>query len=148
MGDNIKRLCPALSNVLMIGDKRKYNVALVSLKAVGATGELPGSDDLDGAAKKVSAATTVSGAMKDADWEAYIANAIKATNADGSCCPSNASKIQKFTILPFDFSVQGGELTPTLKTKRAVVNKKFHAAIEAMYQPMDKKQSYVLYVEG
>ena len=56
--------------------------------------------------------------------------------------------MQKFTILPYDFSVQGGELTPTLKTKRSVVNKKFAAAIEAMYAPEVLKQDYVAFVGG
>ena len=32
--DEIKKRCPALANVVMIGDKRKYNVALVSIKSV------------------------------------------------------------------------------------------------------------------
>jgi long-chain-fatty-acid--CoA ligase ACSBG len=46
--DNVKKLCPAVSNFMMVGDKRKFNVALVTLKAKGATGELPGGDELDG----------------------------------------------------------------------------------------------------
>ena len=33
---------------MMVGDKRKYNVCLITLKAKGATGELPGGDELDG----------------------------------------------------------------------------------------------------
>merc|ERR1719174_322201 len=33
--DMIKKLCPAISNVMMVGDKRKYNTCLVTLKAKG-----------------------------------------------------------------------------------------------------------------
>jgi hypothetical protein len=33
--DSVKKLCPALSNFMMVGDKRKFNVALVTLKAIG-----------------------------------------------------------------------------------------------------------------
>ena len=37
----------------MVGDNRKYNVALVTLLAEGATGELPGTDNLSGVALEV-----------------------------------------------------------------------------------------------
>lgn len=69
-----------------------------------------------------------------------IQAAIDATNSDGKFCVSNAAKIQKWTILPRDFSVKTGELTPTLKTKRAVVMTNFEGVIDAMY---DSKEKYV-----
>jgi long-chain acyl-CoA synthetase len=43
-------------------------------------------------------------------------------------------QIKKWRILPVDFSVEGGELTPTLKLKRDVVLKKYGGLIEQMYQ--------------
>merc|ERR1719408_1031115 len=39
--DNIKKLVPGISNIMMVGDKRKFNVALITLKTKGATGEFP-----------------------------------------------------------------------------------------------------------
>jgi long-chain acyl-CoA synthetase len=42
-------------------------------------------------------------------------------------------QIKKFVILPHDLSQQTGELTPTLKVKRNVVNEKFAGEIEALY---------------
>ena len=33
--NNIKKLCPAISNVIMIGDKKKFNICLVTLKSEG-----------------------------------------------------------------------------------------------------------------
>jgi len=137
--DNVKSLCPGISNFIMIGNQRKYNVALVTLKAKGATGEQPGTDDLDGAALSVSQGiTTISKASKDEKWIKTIEQAILDTNKNGSCCPSNAAKVQKFTILPCDFSVEGGELTPTLKTKRSVVDKKYTPIIDAMYATVSR----------
>ena len=41
--------------------------------------------------------------------------------------------IKYFRILPNDFSVQTGELTPTLKVKRRVVNEKYKDIIDRMY---------------
>merc|ERR1712159_460773 len=67
--NNIKKLCPAISNIMMVGDKRKFNVALVTLKAVGATGEDWGSDKLEQAySKDINNQTSVTGAMKDDAW--------------------------------------------------------------------------------
>merc|ERR1711990_1373645 len=108
------------------GDKRKYNVALVTLKAVGANGEVPGTDELDAGAARVNPAVkTISGAMKDEVWIKTITDAITSANSNGKVCFNNACKIQKFTILPHNFSEQNGELTPTKKLKRAVVQKMY-----------------------
>jgi long-chain acyl-CoA synthetase len=41
--------------------------------------------------------------------------------------------IRKFRILPVDFTERDGQLTPSLKVKRAVVAKEFAAEIEALY---------------
>ena len=41
--------------------------------------------------------------------------------------------IQKYKILPADFSERGGELTPTLKVKRSEVVKKYAQLIEGIY---------------
>jgi long-chain-fatty-acid--CoA ligase ACSBG len=134
--DNVKKICDAVSNIVMVGDQRKFNIALVTLKAKGATGEKPGGDDLDGGALELlpdGNPTTISGAVKNATFIKAITDAIIATNNDGSVCASNASKIQRFTILKQDFSVESEELTPTLKTKRGVVEKMNAAAIEAVY---------------
>ena len=138
--DGVKSRCAAISNIMMVGDKRKYNVALVTLKAVGATGELPGGDELDPVASACGdgTATTVSGAIAgEGGIAAAIEQAIKETNLDTLCCPMPPARIQKFTILPADFSVVGEELTPTFKLKRSVAEKKYTPQIEAMYKSKD-----------
>merc|ERR1712056_1729 len=45
--DSVKGLCLGIGECMMVGDKRKYNVALITLKAKGANGEVPGTDDLE-----------------------------------------------------------------------------------------------------
>lgn len=131
--DMIKNNAPAISNAMMVGDKRKFNTCVVTLKAKGATGELPGGDELTGPALLVNpAVTTVSAAQKDPIWLKYVEDAIRAANMS-SACPSNAAKVQKFKILPRDFSVETEEFTPTLKLKRSVACKIHAALIEEMY---------------
>lgn len=41
--------------------------------------------------------------------------------------------IKKFTLIPHPFSVEGGEITPTLKLKRKAINEKYKALVDAMY---------------
>merc|ERR1712003_563254 len=94
--DSVKGLCDAVAECMMIGDQRKYNVAFITLKAVGANGENP-------------AVTKISQAMKDPKYIETITAAITATNANGKLVPNNAFKIQKFCILPMNFSEENGE---------------------------------------
>lgn len=137
----LKLNCPAIANAVMVGDKRKFNCCLITLKCVGATGELPGTDKLDGAAVAHGCAT-IGEAAASAAYTKMIEDAIKATNNDGTVCPSNASKIQKFTILPQDLSVETGEITPSLKLKRSVTEKKYINIIEAIYKSKDAFTPY------
>merc|ERR1712176_549505 len=61
----IKSVAPALSNVIMIGDRRKYNVCLVSLKVFTEMGAPP-TNKLIGEAAEVSPnSKTVEEAMED-----------------------------------------------------------------------------------
>merc|ERR1711913_93724 len=43
---------------------------------------------------------------------------------------SNAQRVQKWMILPRDFSLPGGEMGPTMKVKRGAVTKKYQSAVE------------------
>eukprot|EP00941_MAST-03F_sp_MAST-3F-sp1_P005416 g5416.t1 len=143
--DNIKALHPGISNVMMVGDKRKFNIALLTLKAKGATGEFPGSDELDGPALDiVKGVNTISSAISEPKWIKTIQDAIEKTN-NSKACPSNASKIRKFGILPTDFSVTTNELGPTLKLKRSVACKKYKEYIDEFYKPENVKKDYIAY---
>jgi len=47
---------------------------------------------------------------------------------------SNVEQIKKFLLLPEEWSIEGGEMTPKLSLKRKVVLGKFEKEIESMYQ--------------
>mmetsp|Transcript_80223 Transcript_80223/g.211469 ORF Transcript_80223/g.211469 Transcript_80223/m.211469 type:complete len:753 (-) Transcript_80223:93-2351(-) len=132
--DQVKKACDGICEVMMVGDKRKYNIALVTLKAVGANGEVPGTDILDAGAKRVNPDVgTISAALDDKVWIEAVTAAITAANK-GKCCPNNAFKIQKFCILPTNFSEESGELTPTKKLKRKVVETRYEALLDKIYE--------------
>ncbi|HMG55248.1 MAG TPA: long-chain fatty acid--CoA ligase, partial [Kofleriaceae bacterium] len=42
--------------------------------------------------------------------------------------------VKQFSVLPRDLSVEDGELTPSLKVKRKVVEKKYAALLDKMYE--------------
>ena len=48
--------------------------------------------------------------------------------------------MKKFTLLSKEFSIELGELTPTLKLRRKIIMKRFKKEIEAMYAPTAKAQ--------
>merc|ERR1712113_142791 len=144
--DQVKKSCDGIAEIMMVGDKRKYNVAIVTLKAVGANGEVPGTDKLDAGARRLNPAVkTITEAMDDKVWIDAVTAAITAANTNPKCCPNNAFKIQKFTILPTNFSEENGELTPTKKLKRKIVETKFLKMVEKMYST--EGSGYIRYSE-
>ena len=47
-------------------------------------------------------------------------------------------QIKKFSLLPKEFTLEGGELTPTLKIKRQVIEEKYKPVIESMYAELQE----------
>eukprot|EP00004_Rigifila_ramosa_P017001 TRINITY_DN408_c0_g1_i1.p1 TRINITY_DN408_c0_g1~~TRINITY_DN408_c0_g1_i1.p1 ORF type:complete len:702 (+),score=155.52 TRINITY_DN408_c0_g1_i1:181-2106(+) len=128
--DSLKTLMPALSNAMMVGDRRKYNIVLLTLKTVPKE-DGSFSDRLAGDALAVGSARTVSEAQQDPAWTAAIESTLRTYNEKYAV--SNAARIQKFVILPADFSITTGELTGTMKLKRKVVEGMYADLIEKTY---------------
>ena len=107
---------PLVSEAVVIGDRRKYLTCLVTLDAEAAAAfhEAQGVDG-DPAA--------------DPALLAEIQAAVDQVNED----LARVEQVKKFTVLPRELSIEGGELTPTLKVKRNKVAENFAAEIEAMY---------------
>lgn len=122
----------------LIGDKRKFLSVLITLKTKvnPETGEA--LDELDTDVKKWvaslgSKANTLSEIHKTKDPAVHkaVEDGIKRANTHAI---SNAQKVQKFAILPADYSMPSGELGPTLKVKRNVVHDKYKDIIEEFYK--------------
>jgi long-subunit acyl-CoA synthetase (AMP-forming) len=134
----IYRRCSAISRAVVVGEHRNFLVALMTLKSARNPETGAFTDDLVGGAEEVNPdVATVTSARRDEKWLKMIANVIAQCNAQA---PNAAHKIYRFCILPTDFSVVGGELTPTEHIKRASVLAKYAALIDKLYQPPVKSE--------
>jgi len=139
--DQMKAAMNALSNCMVIGDRRKYLAMVISLKTemdpeTGAPTDKLAPDSLFAGKAFGSSATTVAEAAKDPLWKKYFDDGMKAANGKTT---SNAQIVQKWRLLPADFSEKTGELTPTMKLKRSVVAEKYSALIESIYSEDEGK---------
>ncbi|KAJ8612261.1 hypothetical protein CTAYLR_002912 [Chrysophaeum taylorii] len=130
--DAVKSLLPQASTCVVVGDKLKFLSLLVTLKQ--RPNEATGSFDdvLVGPALDVDPLiTTATQAADSPAWTALVQRAIDTYN--DTVAVSAAQRIQKFAILPLDFSQATGELTPTLKLKRTAVVDKYAHTLKKIY---------------
>eukprot|EP00640_Fibrocapsa_japonica_P000935 CAMPEP_0113933644 /NCGR_PEP_ID=MMETSP1339-20121228/855_1 /TAXON_ID=94617 /ORGANISM="Fibrocapsa japonica" /LENGTH=664 /DNA_ID=CAMNT_0000935029 /DNA_START=61 /DNA_END=2055 /DNA_ORIENTATION=+ /assembly_acc=CAM_ASM_000762 len=133
--DQFKKHMAAISNCMVIGDKRKFLAICICLKVeIDMESGIP-TNKLTGAALDVckeigSSAATTEEAAADPKWADYLNAGMAKANADAT---SRAQEVKKWVILPTDFSEKGSELTPTLKLKRSVATEKYSNLIESMY---------------
>ncbi len=103
--ENSIKIDPRISQAVVIGDRRPYLVALVSL------------------------VEDVRRDKSESEANMVVESVIAKTNLD----LPRFEQIKKFRLLPHDLSEASGELTPTLKVKRRVINEKFGYLIDEMY---------------
>ncbi|WP_437308375.1 AMP-dependent synthetase/ligase [Sorangium sp. So ce388] len=106
-----------ISQVCMVGDGRKYISALITLTE-GKLAELKDRGALNGDA-----------AITSPEVVSQVKAHIDSLNAG----LASFEQIKKFTVLGREFSVQDGEMTPTLKMKRNVIEQRFRGVIDQMY---------------
>jgi len=114
------RQIPAVSQAVVIGDRRNYLVALLALDPMRAA---------DQAKAAGSPASTPEALATCPVFRQYLEKQIEGVNAT----LARYETIKKFKILPRELSIDEGELTPTMKLKRRVVNQKFADEIEKLY---------------
>ncbi|HOW93391.1 MAG TPA: long-chain fatty acid--CoA ligase [Mycolicibacterium fallax] len=115
------RAHPLISQAMAVGDAQPFIAALITIdpEAWGPWKAHHGKP----------AEATVAELSTDPDLTAEIDRAIEHANQ----AVSHAESIRKFVILPVDFTIETGELTPTLKVKRNVVAEKFADDIAGLY---------------
>jgi long-chain acyl-CoA synthetase len=119
--ENLLKTQPHVSQAVLIGDNRKYCVALITLE-VEATARWA-------KAQGVSAETPET-LVADPKVVDLVATEVGAVNKQ----LASHEKVKYFRIVPHDFSQESGELTPSLKVKRKFVTQKYSGLIEEMYQ--------------
>jgi long-subunit acyl-CoA synthetase (AMP-forming) len=76
-----------------------------------------------------STAETLEEAAQDAKVNQFLMREIEQLNG----ALARVQTIKKIQVLPRDLSIEGGELTPTMKIKRKVIYAKYAAEIERLY---------------
>jgi long-chain acyl-CoA synthetase len=104
--------------VMVHGDKRKFLSALVTLNEENARKFLQDSK-----------APSTGPLHESRELRAKIQQAIDALNAR----QASYSTIKRFAILPKDFTIESGELTPTLKVKRKLCTQRYKDILDGFY---------------
>jgi long-chain acyl-CoA synthetase len=109
-----------ISQALVVGDRRPYVSALVTLDEA----EIRGWAEEHGIATDDPARLA-----EDERVRELIQSVVDEVNADRS----RYEQVKRFVILPRDFTMDAGEVTPTLKLKRRVVLEHFADSVERLY---------------
>lgn len=115
-----KAICPLASQFLVIGNNRNYCVALIALDPDQVT---------EWAAHNGMAGKDYSTVVTSPEMKKVIDGYVEQLNAR----LNRWETIKKHTILDQDLSIESGELTPSLKVKRPVVEKNNEDRIEKLY---------------
>ncbi len=109
-----------ISQAVMHGDRRPFPVALITLD----------EEEIRPWARERGKSEDVATLAGDGDVQALIQAELDRANTKYA----QVEQIKKFTILERDLTPETGELTPTLKVKRAVINERYAEAFEALYR--------------
>lgn len=115
------RAHPLISQAVVVGDAKPFVAALITLDREAAS---------DWATEHGLHDARMTQLIDNVDLRAEIDVAVQ----DANRSVSRAESIRKFALLPEDLTIAGGELTPTLKVRRAVVEKRYSDVIDALYR--------------
>ncbi len=108
-----------VSQALVVGDRRPYAAALITLDATE-IGRWATEQGVDGGLADLAGDERVT---------ALVQSVVDDVNRDRT----RYEQIKRFVVLPRDFALESGEVTPTLKLKRRVCLDHFAAEVEALY---------------
>ena len=115
------RAHPLVSQCMVVGDQKPFIACLVTLD--------PDAVPAWAAEKGKPESSTAEDLREDPDLLAEIQRGVD----DANRAVSKAEAIRKFVVLPHDWTEEGGQMTPSLKLKRAVVMKQHASEVEQLY---------------
>jgi long-chain acyl-CoA synthetase len=116
----LKASCPYISQVMVHGEGRRYVSALITLDPEA----IEGWASEHGKAGTPAAELAESSEVREM-LEGYVATANQKLE--------RWETIKRFEVLPAEFTVEEGEVTPSLKVRRRVVEQKYAERLDAMY---------------
>ncbi len=119
--EGLLKSIPAVSQAVVVGDRRKHLSALFTID------ETKVKEAISQSGSPANDMATAAECPKVRDW---LFKQVEGINQN----LARVQTIKKIAILPADLSIEGGELTPTMKVKRKVVNQKYSDLIEAFYE--------------
>ncbi len=108
-----------VSQAIVVGDRRPYPAALVTLDAP----EI----------ERWGAAQGIQGGIDELASDARVIALVQGVVDDVNASRSRFEQIKRFTILPRDFTMERDEMTPTLKLKRRTIHEHYADEIESLY---------------
>ena len=127
---------PLVSQCYLVGDGRKFCSALITLDMGIILRDKLGIDPNDipkDPIKQNEMIVDKGSSLSDFTDSDEVYNEIKEKVDEMNLKFSSPEQVKKFTILPRDFSIDDGELTPTLKIKRQIINNNWALEIDNMY---------------
>lgn len=119
--EGLLRTSPLISHVLVHGDRRKYVVALVTVNEGFLKSQ---ARDRGWSYRDYRALTQMP----------EVHEMVRKEIANANTHLASYETIKNFAVLPEDFTVERGELTPSLKVKRRVLDEKYRDVIEDLYR--------------
>jgi long-chain acyl-CoA synthetase len=117
--ENDLKQCRYISQAVMYGDRRPYPVALITLDP----------DEILPWANERGLPNDIAELVQTDEVRELVQNELDRANANYA----RVEQVKKFALLDHDLTQESGELTPTLKLKRNVVNERYEDVFESLY---------------
>lgn len=119
--EGLLKLSPYIAQVLVHGDQKKYIIALITL-------DRPTVEQI---AKQMN---IIYLNWKELIATPFVQEIVRQAVAEANSHLASFESIKRYLILEDEFTVEGGELTPSMKVKRKLLDNRYQDKIQSLYQ--------------